>query len=158
MTKDKMMAMLEAEFAITARVLKAFPADKIDWKPHELSRSAKEIMQTFITEGDSMIQMCDGILDFTIISKVDLPTAEDMIVAFEGKATQIIDKVKATPEEELEKDMQFFGMTGSRLEAIMFLLHDHIHHRGQFSVYIRMAGGKIPSIYGPTADEPMNQS
>jgi uncharacterized damage-inducible protein DinB len=27
------------------------------------------------------------------------------------------------------------------------------HHRGQFSVYLRMVGAKVPSIYGPTADE-----
>jgi uncharacterized damage-inducible protein DinB len=31
---------------------------------------------------------------------------------------------------------------------------DAVHHRGQMSVYIRLAGGKVPSIYGPTADEP----
>jgi uncharacterized damage-inducible protein DinB len=35
----------------------------------------------------------------------------------------------------------------------MFL--DLVHHRGQMSVYIRLAGGKLPSIYGPSADEPM---
>ena len=35
-----------------------------------------------------------------------------------------------------------------------FLLHDQIHHRGQFSIDLRMADGKVPSIYGPTADEP----
>ena len=33
---------------------------------------------------------------------------------------------------------------------------DHIHHRGQISVYMRLAGAKLPSIYGPTADEPMS--
>lgn len=31
---------------------------------------------------------------------------------------------------------------------------DSVHHRGQFSVYLRLAGGKVPSIYGPSADEP----
>ena len=31
---------------------------------------------------------------------------------------------------------------------------DMVHHRGQFSVYLRVAGGKVPSIYGPSADEP----
>jgi uncharacterized damage-inducible protein DinB len=31
---------------------------------------------------------------------------------------------------------------------------DLVHHRGQFSVYLRMAGGKVPSIYGPSHDEP----
>src|SRR4029078_7098193 len=31
-----------------------------------------------------------------------------------------------------------------------FLL-DLIHHRGQLTVYIRPMGGKVPSIYGPSA-------
>jgi uncharacterized damage-inducible protein DinB len=32
------------------------------------------------------------------------------------------------------------------------LMHQ-VHHRGQLSVYIRMMGGKVPSIYGPSGDE-----
>jgi uncharacterized damage-inducible protein DinB len=39
-------------------------------------------------------------------------------------------------------------------QFLWMLLCDQIHHRGQFSIYLRMAGGKVPSIYGPTADEP----
>lgn len=34
-----------------------------------------------------------------------------------------------------------------------FMLSDHIHHRGQMSVYLRLAGGKVPAIYGPSGDE-----
>ncbi|HYK42494.1 MAG TPA: DinB family protein [Thermoanaerobaculia bacterium] len=34
------------------------------------------------------------------------------------------------------------------------MLLDSIHHRGQLSVYVRLAGGRVPSIYGPTADVP----
>jgi uncharacterized damage-inducible protein DinB len=32
-------------------------------------------------------------------------------------------------------------------------LFDVVHHRGQLSTYIRPMGGKVPSIYGPSADE-----
>ena len=32
-------------------------------------------------------------------------------------------------------------------------LHDMIHHRGQLTVYIRPMGGKVPGVYGPSADE-----
>jgi len=39
-------------------------------------------------------------------------------------------------------------------DFVEFMLGDQIHHRGQLSVYLRMAGGKVPSIYGPSADEP----
>ncbi|MDQ3419050.1 MAG: DinB family protein [Acidobacteriota bacterium] len=27
-----------------------------------------------------------------------------------------------------------------------------VHHRGQLSAYLRAAGSKVPSIYGPSAD------
>jgi uncharacterized damage-inducible protein DinB len=42
----------------------------------------------------------------------------------------------------------------TRLEFAWFLLMDEIHHRGQFSIYSRIADAKVPSIYGPSADEP----
>jgi uncharacterized damage-inducible protein DinB len=36
---------------------------------------------------------------------------------------------------------------------LWFILFDAIHHRGQLSAYLRPMGGKVPSIYGPSADE-----
>jgi uncharacterized damage-inducible protein DinB len=35
-----------------------------------------------------------------------------------------------------------------------FILSHSIHHRGQLSVYLRLNDVPVPSIYGPTADEP----
>ena len=39
-------------------------------------------------------------------------------------------------------------------EMMWGLLFDAIHHRGQLSTYIRPMGGKVPSIYGPSGDDP----
>ena len=36
-------------------------------------------------------------------------------------------------------------------------LFDAVHHRGQLSTYIRPMAGKVPSIYGPSADAPARQ-
>jgi uncharacterized damage-inducible protein DinB len=34
------------------------------------------------------------------------------------------------------------------------ILLNHIyHHRGQFGVYLRLVGVKVPSCYGPSGDE-----
>jgi hypothetical protein len=33
-------------------------------------------------------------------------------------------------------------------------LFDEVHHRGQLSTYLRPMGGKVPSIHGPSADDP----
>jgi uncharacterized damage-inducible protein DinB len=40
---------------------------------------------------------------------------------------------------------------GALLRSIM--LNHWYHHRGQLSVYLRQVGAKVPSIYGPSADE-----
>src|SRR6267142_2028476 len=69
------------------------------------------------------------------------------------------DKVRKTDESQLNTTVKF--MTGPkqqsdlrRLDVLWFMLNDQIHHRGQLSVYLRMAGGKVPAIYGPSKDEP----
>ncbi len=33
-------------------------------------------------------------------------------------------------------------------------LFDAVHHRGQLGVYLPPLGGKVPSIYGPSGDDP----
>ena len=35
-----------------------------------------------------------------------------------------------------------------------FVLNHMIHHRGQLSVFMRLLDVPVPSIYGPSADEP----
>jgi uncharacterized damage-inducible protein DinB len=39
-------------------------------------------------------------------------------------------------------------------EFLWLFLFDAVHHRGQLSTYLRPMGGKVPSIYGPSADDP----
>jgi uncharacterized damage-inducible protein DinB len=41
----------------------------------------------------------------------------------------------------------------SRERLAWMLLLDAIHHRGQLSTYLRPMGSRVPSIYGPSADE-----
>jgi uncharacterized damage-inducible protein DinB len=40
-------------------------------------------------------------------------------------------------------------------EAFWGNLMDEVHHHGQLTLYLRLAGGKVPSIYGPSGDEPL---
>ena len=39
------------------------------------------------------------------------------------------------------------------VEFLWDFMFDAIHHRGQLSAYLRPMGGKVPSIYGPSADD-----
>jgi uncharacterized damage-inducible protein DinB len=39
-----------------------------------------------------------------------------------------------------------------RIGYLSMALRHSIHHRGQLSSYARAMGGKVPQIYGPSAD------
>jgi uncharacterized damage-inducible protein DinB len=41
-----------------------------------------------------------------------------------------------------------------RAAALRGMMMNHVvHHRGQFTVYLRLNGVAVPAIYGPSADE-----
>ena len=90
-------------------------------------------------------------------------TAADVkaLAAYEASGKEFLATLEKTPESRLLDKVTFF--TGPKQmgevpvgDLLWMTLMDSVHHRGKMSVYIRIAGGKVPSIYGPTADEPWN--
>ena len=147
------------ESATTMKVLRAYPQDKMDLKPHPTSRSAKEVAYTFIFEGWGGSQAVQGEMKFPPPGMPPMPASwSAMITEVERALKHFGDKVKQVDEAQLETTVKF--ITGPkklsdrrRLDVLWYMLNDQIHHRGQLSVYLRMAGGKVPSIYGPSGDE-----
>ncbi|MGH7546895.1 MAG: DinB family protein [Gemmatimonadales bacterium] len=156
--KEQFLGVLEREFPTTIKVLKAFPAAKADIKPHAKSRTAKDLAWTFVTEQKASEQALDGAIEF---GKMAPPpgTLTEVIVAYEKAYKALVERVKKTPEAELNKTVKFFTAPKQmgdvrKMDILWFMLMDSVHHRGQLSVYLRMADAKVPSIYGPSADEP----
>ena len=160
--KDMFLQSFEREVATTLKVLKAFPAGKSDFKPHERSRAAKDLAWTFVQEQGIAGRAIAGKLDFS--GGGSPPAAPsggltEAIAAFEKASRDTINTVSNASESDLARPVQFPvgpGKLGDfRAQDVLWMtLMDQVHHRGQLSVYLRMAGGKVPSIYGPTADEP----
>lgn len=158
--KDQFLNTWEREFPTTLKVLKSYPAGKADMKPHERSRSAKELAWNFVLEE----KVCEAAIDGTLqMPPTNLPAPpdkwEDVLTTYERAHRSLVDKLRKTPDAELNKTTKFFTgpkQTGDirRMDLLWMMLMDGVHHRGQLSVYLRLAGGKVPSIYGPTADEP----
>ncbi len=149
----------DRESATTLKVLRAYPGNQEDLKPHPTCRSAKDLAWTFVFEGVGGAQAVQGEMKMPPPNMPAMPANWQGMVGEVEKALKVIgDKVRKVDESQLNTKVKF--MTGPkqhgdlrRLDVLWFLLNDQIHHRGQFSVYLRMAGGKVPSIYGPSADE-----
>lgn len=152
----------EREHATTMRVLRAYPTDQLDLRPHAMCKSARELAWVFVLErglGTAVFKNEFAKLASSGPAPEPPESWEDLLIALEHAHRQFADLIGATPAEQMSERVQFFTAPKTmgeitRTDWIWFLLHDQIHHRGQFSIYLRMAGGKVPSIYGPTADEP----
>jgi uncharacterized damage-inducible protein DinB len=65
-----------------------------------------------------------------------------------------IEKLSALTPEEAARILDFYGFMQMPAAGFVDMAMRHsIHHRGQLSAYMRPMGGKVPSIYGPSADE-----
>ena len=144
------------EYQTTLRVLQAYPEDQRHLKPHEKSRSAAELVRTFVIEERVVTSLVNnGVADPSIWT-IEMPASMTQGIELWQDAVATNDGLLAKlSSESFGRVVNFYGMQIPLLQACWFELFDHIHHRGQFSVYLRLAGAKVPSIYGPTADEPM---
>ena len=80
--KETFLKTWEREFQTTLKVLKAYPSDKLDLKPHERSRSARELAWTFVVEEHVINGVIKGQIDFQNIPK-PLPTLREILAAYE---------------------------------------------------------------------------
>ncbi len=157
--KERFLQVWEQEFQTTLKVLKAYPANRLDLKPAEKSRSAKELLWTFALEEKVFVTgAITGQFDFQNVPNAPA-TLDEIVSAVEQAHKENVEKVRSLSDEDFERTVKFMvapKQVGDvrRGDMFQFLLSDMIHHRGQLSVYLRMAGGKVPSIYGPSADEP----
>ncbi|MGH7531542.1 MAG: DinB family protein [Gemmatimonadales bacterium] len=157
--KQAFLEAWEREAVTTMKVLRAYPPDKMDLRPHPSCRTAKELAWAFVFDGIGGSQATQGELKFP---PPNLPPMPDTWQGMTGEAERALrilaEEVRKVGEPQLNTTIKFF--TGPkqmgdvrRLDFLWFLLNDTIHHRGQFSIYLRMAGGKVPAIYGPSGDE-----
>ena len=145
------------EMQTTLNVLRAYPESKITMKPAEKSRTAAELAMILAVEERVLKSLMEtGSTDFNLLN-YEVPSSMAEIIAVWQQAVAANDAVLAAmPSRDLERPVTFYGMHISLGDALWYELFDHIHHRGQLSVYMRLAGAKLPSIYGPTADEPLS--
>lgn len=157
--RQQFLDVLQREHQTTMRVIRAFPESKADFRPHPDSNSAKNLVWTFAVE----LTLLDAALRNALELGKGFPPAPETwgecVAAYQSAHQKTVAQLERMRDDEISGTVRFFtgpGQMGDipKAEFLWFMLFDQIHHRGQLSVYVRMAGGKVPSIYGPSKDEP----
>jgi len=153
------IAAFEREYEITLRVLKAYPASQAKLRFADRSQTASEIAWTLVISQ----AVIEPILKEPSLSQQAPPPVpgdwHQLVAAFEkahADATKALGKLTDGVFQSPITMPVGPKLTAPvrRADALWMMLFDTVHHRGQFSVYLRASGAKVPSIYGGSGDEP----
>ena len=81
-------------------------------------------------------------------------TIAELAAWYKAQMPAKLEHVLAMDGAHLAAIVDFFGMKMPNAQYLVFCAVHGAHHRGQLAAYLRPLGGKVPSIYGGSADEP----
>jgi uncharacterized damage-inducible protein DinB len=159
----------EQEYPAFVDVCKSLPSERLDHRPHSGSRSAGELVALLVAMEQSCLEVCKSGKGSYNAGMRWHPesvqsTLDAMLAAYESHhhqlAVQLNEMEDATWNRPAwlivgEQEIVLRDTVGGLLWIALF---DAVHHRGQLSTYIRPMGGKVPSIYGPSADSQARES
>ncbi|HVR37895.1 MAG TPA: DinB family protein [Thermoanaerobaculia bacterium] len=160
------LADLEREAAPTRRVLENVPDDHGDWKPHEKSMPLGYLATLVATlPGWIAMMLKQDELDLrppggSQYKQPTFTTARELLAAFDDAIAKTRAALAATSEEHLMTTWKLLAggnvISAQPRHVVIRDTFGHLaHHRGQLTVYLRLNDAHVPSIYGPTADEPL---
>lgn len=115
--KDQLLSTMERELPKTLNVLKAYPTSKADLRPHELCRTAKDLAWTLVAEGMFADGALAGTIDLTQPTPPAPATMNEVITTYEKKQRALMDRIRKTPDADLNKTMSYQPKPPSRGSA-----------------------------------------
>ena len=146
---------LKAEHPVTRSVIAAIPADKMDYRPDPVTRTAFELAWHIVSAEDMFLSaVATGAFDFSRRERpASVATPDDVNRWFDERHEQNLGRLKTLSGDDLVRVLDFRGVF--QFPAVVFAtigLNHTVHHRGQLSMYLRPMGAKVPSIYGESFD------
>ncbi len=161
---DLFSAQLEREAKISRRVLERVPEGRADFKPHEKSMPLG-YLTTLVASMPSWIALAITLDELDInppggskYKPKDVSTNRELIAMGDEAVTKARAALEGTTDEHLLTRWKL--LVAGRVVAedprhvVIADTFTHLaHHRGQLTVYLRLNGALVPSVYGPSADD-----
>jgi uncharacterized damage-inducible protein DinB len=158
------LAELEREAPRTRRAIAQVPLGRDEWAPHPKSMPLG-VLAGLVASMSSWVTLIidQDELDLTPPpgeSQYEAPAMDKLVDVHDGHVVKARESLQKTNDDYLYTTnwrLRAGGrivMDQPRHVVLRDTLNHLAHHRGQLTVYLRMCEQKVPSIYGPTADDP----
>ena len=157
---QQLIAELDQEAGTTRRVLGLVRDEHLGWRPHPRARTLGQLaLHVAQLQGAVAALAAQAEPQAPQFADPDPASAAELMPTFEAsiaaakKTLDGMDDATVLATWRLKAgDREIFAIP--RLAFLRSVLLNHAyHHRGQLTVYLRILGEPIPSIYGPSADE-----
>lgn len=153
------IAELRAENTATRKCLAGIGKEYFDYKPHETSMQMG-YLTLLVAEMPGWIaaMIRDSEIDLATYPHYEFKDTENLLAQYDRGFKEAIDALEGITDEQINTDFvlkqqgQKVWSVG-KLQGIGETINHWVHHRGQLTVYMRMNQIKVPSIYGPSADD-----
>jgi len=159
---QSLLSEFEVQAPITHKFLERLPEDKLDWRPHEKSRSAGELALHLALVPGSVVRFVQSnpaqAPDFAAIPQP--ASREEILKAFDESVAAVRSALSNCDDATMQETWRMVAggrevLAQPRAQFIRDIMLNHWYqHRGQFSVYLRMLNVPVPASWGPSADEP----
>jgi uncharacterized damage-inducible protein DinB len=159
---QSLLSEFEVQAPITRKFLERLPEDKLNWRPHEKSRSAGELTLHLALVPGSVVRFVQSnpaqAPDFASIPQP--ASREEILKAFEESVAAVRSALSNCVDATMQETWRMVAgkrevLAQPRAQFIRDIMLNHWYqHRGQFSVYLRMLNVPVPASWGPSADEP----
>ena len=153
----------DREMGLTRRVLERVPDGQFGWRPHDQSMTLGRLAEHLAELPHWLTQtMAEAGVDYATDRPAGYRSPETrsaVLALFDKNAAEARSALTGRTDAELlapwtlrHQGKEVFTMP--KVSVVRSFVINHIvHHRGQLTVYLRMQGLTLPSIYGPSADE-----
>lgn len=157
---SELLTEFDAEMAATRRVVERVPDGDPDWRPHPKSFSIAHLTQLVATmPGWITRTLLEPAIDLTAGPGYSNQSTASLVEQFDRHVREARAAIASRSDADWSSDWSLRAgdhviMTSPRGAAIRQHINHLVHHRAQLGVYLRLLGVAVPSMYGPTADEP----
>jgi uncharacterized damage-inducible protein DinB len=151
--KEQYLLTRQHERARTLSVLRAFPPEKSELRPHPRSWSARELAFRLAVSCDHCAAAVTRQLPLPPPRPATPESWGEVVAAYETSSSRLLAVVEGMTAGDLLEPVPF--MVGPRavgevprLEVLWMMLFTEIHHRGELAVYLRLSGAAVPPVYG----------
>lgn len=141
--RSEVMAEVMVQEDKFTRLAEAIPADKYTWRPAPDVRSFAEVFLHVAAANYNLYKLVGTPpptgLDLKNFDKSTTDKAR-VIATLKDSFTHAKQAIKATPDADLEKSMDWFGGKNTERGILLFIVRHAAEHLGQSIAYARMIG------------------